>query len=53
MTAARFIVKDISKILSEKLKLTGFRITNIVANSEFGFKIDLTKLCYDSNVIKH
>lgn len=41
---ARKTVRDISKALSIKAKLDGFKVTNIVANAEIGWPIDITKI---------
>ena len=41
----------IEKLLNRKdLKMTRFRVTNVVANAAVGFEIDLVKLCLDKDV---
>jgi transcription initiation factor TFIID TATA-box-binding protein len=42
--AAKKLSKDIQKALNLKCKLSEFRITNLVANADFGYKVDLNKL---------
>ena len=49
---ARKISKEISKTLNIKLALKNFKVTNIVANAFFGFKINLAKLAEDQIVQK-
>lgn len=34
-------------------KMTKFRITNIVANADIGFRIHISKLCEERNVMKN
>ena len=51
-TVARKISKEISKTLNIKISLKNFKITNIVANAFFGFKINLAKLAEDQIVQK-
>ncbi len=41
------------KALSLKLKMGDFKITNIVANADIGWKIDIGKLCEERNVIRN
>jgi len=43
--AAKKTMKDIQKTLNIKLRLVEFRVTNIVANADLGYKIDIGKLC--------
>jgi transcription initiation factor TFIID TATA-box-binding protein len=42
--AAKKVVKEIQKVINKKVKLSGFRVTNIVANADLGYKIDIAKL---------
>jgi transcription initiation factor TFIID TATA-box-binding protein len=42
--AAKKLSKDIQKALNLKCKLSEFRITNLVANADFGYKLDLNRL---------
>lgn len=39
--------------MSLKLKMGDFKITNIVANADIGWKIDIGKLCEERNVIRN
>ncbi len=43
--SARKAVKDISKAMGMKAKMTTFRVTNIVANADVGFRLHIPKLC--------
>lgn len=36
-----------------KAKMTTFRVTNIVANADVGFRLHIPKLCEERNVIKN
>ena len=45
--AAKKTLKEIQKLTNKKLKLKGFRVTNIVANADLGYKIDIGKLSED------
>jgi transcription initiation factor TFIID TATA-box-binding protein len=51
--AAREARRLFVKALNIPAKLTSFRITNIVANADFGFKINITTLCEQRGVIKN
>ena len=42
--AANKVVKEIQKVINKKIKLEDFRVTNIVANADLGYKIDIGKL---------
>jgi len=42
--AAQKIAKEIKKLTNKKVKLNGFKVTNIVANADLGHKIDIGKL---------
>ena len=42
--AAKKLGKDIQKALNAKCKLSEFRITNLVANADLGFQLDLHRL---------
>jgi hypothetical protein len=35
----------VTKALNLKLKMADFKVTNIVANADLGWKIDIGKLC--------
>jgi transcription initiation factor TFIID TATA-box-binding protein len=41
---ARKIIRSISKALSIKAKISDFKVTNIVANAEIGWPIDIAKI---------
>lgn len=45
--AARKTVKEIQKLTNKKIKMKEFKITNIVANADLGYKIDIGKLSED------
>lgn len=42
--AASKIAKEIKKLTNKKIKLEGFKVTNIVANADLGSKINIGKL---------
>lgn len=42
--AAQKISKEIRKLTNKKIKLDGFKVTNIVANADLGHQINLGKL---------
>lgn len=42
--AAQKISKEIKKLTNKKIKLEGFKVTNIVANADLGHKINIGKL---------
>ena len=50
--AAKKLGKDIQKALNAKCKLSEFRITNLVANADLGYHIDLHRLADDRSAIK-
>ena len=51
--AANKSVKDIRKLLTNpKISMTGFRVTNIVANADLGWDIDIGKISEDMVGIK-
>ena len=43
--AAKAAIKDVTKALNLKLKMADFKVTNIVANADLGYKIEIGKLC--------
>jgi transcription initiation factor TFIID TATA-box-binding protein len=49
---ARKVVKDIHKALQIKTKLDEFRVTNIVANAEIGWAIDISLIASDKDSVK-
>lgn len=51
--AAKKSIKDIQKALNTKLKMIEFRVTNIVANADLGWKIDINKLCEERFVTRN
>jgi transcription initiation factor TFIID TATA-box-binding protein len=51
--AAKLSIKDIQKLLATKIRMTEFRVTNIVANADLGCKIDIGKLCEERNVVRN
>lgn len=51
--AAKKSIKDIQKSLNIKLKMAEFRVTNIVANADLGWKIDIGKLCQEKFVTQN
>ena len=51
--AAKKSIKDVQKALSIRLKMMLFRITNIVANADLGFKINVGRLCEERNVVRN
>ena len=51
--AAKKAIKDIQKALSLKLKMIEFRVTNIVASADIGFRINVGRLCEEKNVVRN
>lgn|GEM_PF-3579202 len=49
---ARKTVRDISKALSIKAKISDFKVTNIVANAEIGWPIDILKIADEKEGLK-
>jgi len=49
---ARKTVRDISKALSIKAKISDFKVTNIVANAEIGWPIDIVKIADEKEGLK-
>lgn len=49
---ARKTIRDISKNLCIKAKICDFKVTNIVANAEIGWPIDITKIAESNEGIK-
>lgn len=45
--AAKKTVKEIQKLTNKKIKMKEFKITNIVANADLGYKIDISRLADD------
>jgi TATA-box binding protein (TBP) (component of TFIID and TFIIIB) len=50
--AAKKLGKDIQKALNAKCKLSEFRITNLVANADLGFQLDLHRLADERYAVK-
>lgn len=42
--AAKKIANEVKKLTNKKLRLNNFKVTNIVANADLGFKINIGKL---------
>jgi len=40
-------------LLATKIKMAEFRVTNIVANADLGWKIDIGKLCEERYVVQN
>ena len=51
--SAKKAIKDISKALGIVTKMTKFRVTNIVANADVGFRIHIGKLCNEKYVVRN
>ena len=41
------MVKEIQKVINKKIKLEDFRVTNIVANADLGYRLNIGKLSED------
>jgi len=52
-SAARKATKDISKVLGFKTEMKAFRITNIVANADIGFRVQIARLSREKNVVRN
>ena len=50
--AAKKSVKDIKKLFDQKLSMSHFKVTNIVANADLGWKIDIGRISEDAIGIK-
>ena len=42
--AAEKSVKDIKKVFNQQLSMIDFKVTNIVANADLGWKIDIGRI---------
>lgn len=52
-SAARKSIRDISKVLGFRTEMKSFRVTNIVANADVGFRVHLHSLCIEKNVVRN
>ena len=52
-SAARRAIKDISKVMSFKAEMTSFKVTNMVANADIGFRVHIERLSEAKNVVRN
>ena len=50
--AASKIAKEIKKLTNKKIRLEGFKVTNIVANADLGQKINIGKLSEEDELTR-